>query len=296
MKVTVAALKTLLLLSVYSHRIVSCHGQKTQEIPTSPYVKARKLIGGKVTEVESSDMELKEVFGCCSHTTKATDSEICETENRVLTPQKIGDIPQMTTEETLDVLEDAKRAWNNGSGEWPQMSLAQRIEAIENFMAELEKERDTIVNTLMWEIGKNVHDARSEYSRTMTFIKESIKFIRENYNSDFESYGSTKAFTRRAAVGIVMALGPMNYPLNETYATVIPALLMGNVVIMKIPTVGGLSHLLTSKSFHNLVKYIGLSIISLSFFYLTFFMGLSKFTKSSESIHKSSTSWCNQFG
>ena len=30
----------------------------------------------------------------------------------------------------------------------------------------------------------------------------------------------------------------MNYPLNETYATLIPALLMGNVVLMKVPTVG----------------------------------------------------------
>jgi acyl-CoA reductase-like NAD-dependent aldehyde dehydrogenase len=26
----------------------------------------------------------------------------------------------------------------------------------------------------------------------------------------------------------------MNYPLNETYATLIPALLMGNVVLMKV--------------------------------------------------------------
>jgi glyceraldehyde-3-phosphate dehydrogenase (NADP+) len=39
----------------------------------------------------------------------------------------------------------------------------------------------------------------------------------------------------------------MNYPLNETYATLIPALLMGNVAIMKVPTIGGLSHLLTSE-------------------------------------------------
>ena len=57
----------------------------------------------------------------------------------------------------------------------------------------------------------------------------------------------TKAYVRRAAIGIVMCLGPMNYPLNETYATLIPALLMRNVAIMKIPTVGGLAHLLTSK-------------------------------------------------
>jgi glyceraldehyde-3-phosphate dehydrogenase (NADP+) len=49
----------------------------------------------------------------------------------------------------------------------------------------------------------------------------------------------------------------MNYPLNETYAALIPALLMGNVAIMKIPTVGGLSHLLTSKWWWCIVLWVG---------------------------------------
>lgn len=35
--------------------------------------------------------------------------------------------------------------------------------------------------------------------------------------------------------GIMLCLGPFNYPFNETYATLIPALLAGNVVIMKVP-------------------------------------------------------------
>lgn len=52
---------------------------------------------------------------------------------------------------------------------------------------------------------------------------------------------------RRAAIGVMLCLGPFNYPLNETYATLIPALLMGNVAIMKIPAVGGLVHLLASE-------------------------------------------------
>lgn len=47
----------------------------------------------------------------------------------------------------------------------------------------------------------------------------------------------------------MLCLGPYNYPLNETYATLIPALLMGNVCILKIPTVGGLVHLLAMDAF-----------------------------------------------
>ena len=67
------------------------------------------------------------------------------------------------------------------------------------------------------------------------------------YSGEWQTVGSTKALVRRAAIGIILALGPYNYPLNETYATIIPALLMGNVVLLKVPTVGGLVHFLTSK-------------------------------------------------
>ena len=59
-----------------------------------------------------------------------------------------------------------------------------------------------------------------------------------------------------------MCLGPYNYPLNETYATLIPALLMGNIVIMKIPTIGGLAHMQSSEYdsvFHDIVVFWVLS-------------------------------------
>ena len=34
-------------------------------------------------------------------------------------------------------------------------------------------------------------------------------------------------------MGIVVCMGPYNYPLNETFTTLIPALIMGNTVICK---------------------------------------------------------------
>jgi len=54
----------------------------------------------------------------------------------------------------------------------------------------------------------------------------------------------------------------MNYPLNETYATLIPALLMGNVVLMKIPTIGGLVHLLTMEAFQKALPPGAMNFVS----------------------------------
>jgi glyceraldehyde-3-phosphate dehydrogenase (NADP+) len=164
-------------------------------------------------------------------------------------------MPQMTTEQALTALQSAVTAWDGGSGTWSQMKLSDRISAIQSFMTELMLKREEIVITLMYEIGKNRIDAESEFDRTMSFINKTIEYIQKS-SGEFGSRGEwntsnglTRLFLSRAAVGIVLCMGPYNYPLNETYATLIPALLMGNVVILKLPTVGGLVHILTIDAF-----------------------------------------------
>jgi len=163
----------------------------------------------------------------------------------------------MSTTQSETVLQNALKGWSNGQGTWTQMSLSDRIKHIRAFVAELMNKREEIVRVLMWEIGKNYPDAKSEFDRTISFIEKTIDVIEsesatsEDYNqeSTFTKIGTTNVFKRRNGFGIILCLGPYNYPLNETYATLIPALLMGNVVILKIPQVGGLSHLLTFDAF-----------------------------------------------
>ncbi len=57
----------------------------------------------------------------------------------------------------------------------------------------------------------------------------------ENKDSTFHTDGGVVAQIRRAPIGVVLCCGPFNYPFNETYTTLIPALIMGNSVIMKLP-------------------------------------------------------------
>jgi hypothetical protein len=47
---------------------------------------------------------------------------------------------------------------------------------------------------------------------------------------------------RRSPLGVALCMGPYNYPLNETFTTLIPALIMGNTVIFKPPRFGVLLH------------------------------------------------------
>ena len=54
---------------------------------------------------------------------------------------------------------------------------------------------------------------------------------------------------RRAPLGVILCLGPFNYPLNETYTLAIPGLIMGNTLVMKLPRVGVLCHMPTLAAF-----------------------------------------------
>src|SRR5690606_23063328 len=49
----------------------------------------------------------------------------------------------------------------------------------------------------------------------------------------FAKQDGVYAHIRRGPLGVVLCMGPYNYPLNETFALLIPALIMGNTVIFK---------------------------------------------------------------
>jgi glyceraldehyde-3-phosphate dehydrogenase (NADP+) len=159
----------------------------------------------------------------------------------------IGKLAQMNEEDVTTILGSAKAAWNNGRGVWPQMSLGDRIQAMERVVVSLKERRQKIVDVLMWEICKSAEDAATEFDRTMIFIEATIAAFRaiDAEDGNWRTVSGILAKVRRAAIGIMLCLGPFNYPFNETYATLIPALLAGNVIIMKIPNLGGLAHVLT---------------------------------------------------
>jgi glyceraldehyde-3-phosphate dehydrogenase (NADP+) len=163
----------------------------------------------------------------------------------------IGKLAQLTVDEAQKVVQIAKKAWNYGQGKWTQLSMEERIEAIERVVIALKSKRDEIIKVLMWEICKTSDDAAAEFDRTMLFIEATIKAYREFDTSTgrWSTIGGILSKVRRAAIDIMLCLGPFNYPFNETYATLIPALLAGNIIIMKIPNTGGLAHVLTMQAY-----------------------------------------------
>ena len=150
-------------------------------------------------------------------------------------PTLLGTIPTLGETEALEALDAACVAYNKGQGSWPTMKVVDRIACMEKFVEQMKTKRDDIVKLLMWEIGKNLPDSEKEFDRTVEYIYDTIEDYKQmdRNSAKFQKHGGVQAHIRRGPLGVVLCLGPYNYPLNETFALLIPALIMGNTAIFK---------------------------------------------------------------
>ena len=180
------------------------------------------------------DGELKEWKG------KTTDIHSTISLTKKYAPTFLGSTPDMGEPEALEVLDVAVKAYNKGQGTWPTMRVRDRIECMEHFVEKMKTKRLEVVKLLMWEIGKTLPDSEKEFDRTVDYIYDTI----ENYkaldrdSAKFQKQSGVLAHIRRGPLGVVLCLGPYNYPLNETFCLLIPAILMGNTAVFKPAKIG----------------------------------------------------------
>ncbi|SDB56555.1 glyceraldehyde-3-phosphate dehydrogenase (NADP+) [Flavobacteriaceae bacterium MAR_2010_188] len=177
------------------------------------------LVGGELLEWKGDNSD---VFSTISSTEKYQ-------------PTLLGSVPDLGEKEALQALDAASKAWDRGQGEWPTMKVESRIRCMEKFVTQMQTKREEIVKLLMWEIGKNLPDSQKEFDRTVEYIYDTIEAYKQidRDSAKFEKHDGVYAHIRRGPLGVVLCLGPYNYPLNETFALLIPALIMGNTAIFK---------------------------------------------------------------
>ncbi|WP_018611310.1 NADP-dependent glyceraldehyde-3-phosphate dehydrogenase [Segetibacter koreensis] len=171
-------------------------------------------------------------------------SPICVPTSEGLKRKLIGTYPVCTQAEAMEALDAAVAAYDNGRGKWPTMSVADRIACVENFTGKMIEQKDIVVKLIMWEIGKSYADSVKEFDRTVEYIYATIDALKDidRDSSRFNIEQGIVAQIRRSPLGVVLCMGPFNYPLNETFTTLIPAIIMGNTLLFKPPKHGTLLH------------------------------------------------------
>ena len=182
------------------------------------------------------DGQIVEWTGAC----REVMSPICEEIQGSFQRKVIGSYPLLGETQALEALDAACKAFDKGRGVWPSMSVEERIRHMQLFATRMQEMREDVVRLLMWEIGKSLPDAEKEFDRTVEYIRQTIDALKEldRVSSRFVIEQSVIGQIRRAPLGVALCMGPFNYPLNETFTTLIPALIMGNTVVFKPAKLG----------------------------------------------------------
>ena len=188
---------------------------------------------------------------------RVVSSRVATRRGGELAPTMLGREPLLGPREVDLAIEAAERAYRGGEGEWPSLHVEARMAATLDFASAVEKRAEDVARLLMWEIGKPAKSARDEVSRSVEYIRETVKELAALRAADLEVLRGLAggvphvARTHRRPIGVVLAVAPFNYPVNEFLTTIVPALLMGNVVLAKTPRFGVLANTVLFDAFRE---------------------------------------------
>jgi acyl-CoA reductase-like NAD-dependent aldehyde dehydrogenase len=133
--------------------------------------------------------------------------------------------------ETIDeILRVARRA----VVDWRNTSLAERSALLTRFCDEFEKRGAQIAGEITWQMGRPARYAPNEVRGMLERARHMIALAPEALaDVGVEPKENFNRFVRREPLGVVFTVAAWNYPYLIAVNSVVPALLAGNVVVLK---------------------------------------------------------------
>ncbi len=153
------------------------------------------------------------------------------------TGRPLADAPLATTDDAraaVDAAADAEDRWAAVPGH-------ERARILRAAAARIEADQEVLARLIASEVGKPIVEARIEAGRAAGVFGLAADEVRhlggESFPADAYPYppGNERRFlfTVRDPIGVVVAIGPFNFPLNLLAHKVAPALAAGNPVVAK---------------------------------------------------------------
>jgi succinyl-CoA reductase len=153
------------------------------------------------------------------------------------TGRPIGQAPVATADDAKAAI-DAAAAVEESWGSTPGHVRAKVLRATS---ARLVADRENMARLIASEVGKPIVDSRTEVDRAIRVYELAAEEVRQLGGESFpaDAYDMPAGneqrllFTVRDPIGVVVAIGPFNYPLNLLSHKVAPAIAAGNPVVAK---------------------------------------------------------------
>jgi aldehyde dehydrogenase (NAD+) len=137
----------------------------------------------------------------------------------------------------------ARAAFDEGT--WPNTPPADRIVVLRRLNALREERAEDVAATISAENGSAIWFTRAGQAgltrQANAYLKAAEEFGWEETLTPSDPDSPFRSVVRREAIGVVAAIIPWNSPFSAALAKVIPALLAGNTVVLKVSPENSLS-------------------------------------------------------
>ncbi|XJS09905.1 aldehyde dehydrogenase family protein [Aerococcaceae bacterium WGS1372] len=157
-----------------------------------------------------------------------TDSQSKEYKDVInpTTEEVLAQIPlgnEADVDKAVQAAKDAFPAWNT-------LSVEERVHYVQKISEGIRERSEDLTNSIIAELGSaRTYTEYTQVIRSAEEIEASIKSLKD---IEFTSQIGNALVTKEG-VGVVAAITPWNFPLNQIQRKITPALLAGNTVVVK---------------------------------------------------------------
>lgn len=134
-----------------------------------------------------------------------------------------------TQKEISEILEKANKRFYT----WRETSFAERKKRMLAAASELKKNKQEYAETMTAEIGKPISQAIAEVEKCAWVCEYYAEEAKDQLQNEIIKTDAHKSYTSYEPMGVVLAVMPWNYPFWQVFRFAAPAVMAGNIGVLK---------------------------------------------------------------
>lgn len=130
------------------------------------------------------------------------------------------------TKKKLDLAEKTLKHWKNSK-------LADRSALLEKVAILLEKDKEIYAKSIVMEVGKRITEALAEVEKCALVCRYYAQNAEKFLQDEAIETNARKSYIRFEPLGIVLSVMPWNFPFWQVFRAAAPAIMAGNVMVLK---------------------------------------------------------------
>lgn len=145
------------------------------------------------------------------------------------TGEELAKFNELTKSEVNKKLKIADKTFEN----WRHTAFAERSKLMMNLAGVLKKNKKEYAKTITLEMGKPISQSIAEVEKCAWVCEYYAKNAEEHLQKQYFETEAKKSYVRFDPLGVILAIMPWNYPFWQVFRFAAPALMAGNVGVLK---------------------------------------------------------------